>query len=330
MTTPRPNATSLIGGAFSANRRQTRDYESQHAASPILLSPGDVSGGYDASRLLLTTLGGKPRLITEKDLKAFQRNATALGKHFKGGITAQGIVDHSLPADRQRARREIHFAVPARDKGDEIIFATNAGPDSEVSRHFVTLKLEGFGAAVASPILPGKAADLLARGKVRIDCDCPHWRFVYRYIATVGRYNATIAEWGFPKITNPRLKGCACKHVLRVAVALNEGQVRSYIAKMVERSRQTVRRQAHVASEASALGVVEAQSHRKSPISLTPARSRTSGESRLRALARQVIEGNPSLSKASTAKAQASIGMLLGIGAISKKQANLLLQKIQK
>jgi hypothetical protein len=330
MAVKKPSATSFVRGAAGTHAARQREDVASREAAPHILSPNDVLGNYDAARLLYTTLGGGIRPITTSDLEAFRRNAQTVGKRFRGGITPQGVIDHSRAEDRQRARQQIHYAVPARDKAGTIQFVTNAGPDSNVSRHFITVELVYFSAAVASPKKPGQMADYLTRGKVRFDCDCERHRYWFRYIATIGRYNAGRDETGFPKIRNPQLTGVACKHVLRVMVALREGQVRNYIAKMVERGQRSVVARTAAASTETVNAILKAQTKAKSPIA-TSAQKRAASKStaRLKALAKSTIEKHPAMNRTTAAKARSNVKHLLSLKVITQAQAEAMLARIK-
>lgn len=225
-----------------ADARAQFDLERRQAASTIL-NPNEVSGEYDAGRLLTTTLGaGAPRALTHSDLRAFQQNVSTLKKKFKGGITAQAVIDMSLSIDRARANKEIRMAVPASVRGGRMHFITNSGPESDVSRHHVHVEFLDFQAAVgASPNDARKIGKLVANGRLTFDCDCGRHTFWYRYIATIGKYNFGRAETGFPKVRNPELKGVACKHVLRVMhVIQRDVTVHSRLASQVLAAREVL------------------------------------------------------------------------------------------
>ncbi len=236
-------ATERLGSAKrEAAERAQFDLERRQAATTIL-HPNEVSGEYDAGRLLTTTLRGSAHhQITLNDLRAFQSNITTLKKQFKGGITAQAVIDHSLPIDRQRANKEIRTAVPVSLRGGVVHFLTNSGPESNVSRHHVHVEFLDFQAVVgASPNEPKKIGKLVAAGRLSFDCDCGRHTFWYRYVATVGKYNYGRAETGFPKIRNPNLRGVACKHVLRVMhVIQRDAGVQTKIAAQVLKAREAL------------------------------------------------------------------------------------------
>lgn len=235
-------ATTRIGSA----KREAADAAefdlARRQAATTILNPNELSGEYDAGRLLKTSLRGQIRDITQDDIRAFQANVRNLKKKFKGGITAQAVIDLALNEDRERANKQIRMAVPASIHGSKVHFITNAGPDSDVARHHVHVNFLDFEAAVgASPNDPKKIGKLVTNGRLQFDCDCGRHTFWYRYIATVGKYNLGRAETGFPKIRNPRLKGVACKHALRVMqVILKDGAVQLKIAQSVLKARQVL------------------------------------------------------------------------------------------
>lgn len=221
--------------AVAEARQRAAEELKQRRGATTILAPEDVRGEYDAGRLLMTTLGGTPRVLTDDDLRQFAHQAKQLGKRFTGGITARQVIDMSLPDRRSRANEQIRFAVPMEFKGGRLHLVTNAGPDSKSLRHHVHVEFLNYTAAVASPSKMADIAKTLATGPLRFDCDCGDHRFRFRYIATVGKYNAGRAEPGFPKFTNPTLQmhGVACKHVIRVMHSLSQPILRKKVEEMV-------------------------------------------------------------------------------------------------
>lgn len=224
MATARPsvNLKAILGKrGFTSEVKRLRDADAeQRAQARTILDPLDVAGEYDAARLLKTTLGGQVRPITLDDLKHFSYLANRLGKRFKGGITARGVIDASLPADRERSNAQIRTAVVVKAQAGMLHFVTNAGPGSDVVRHHVHVEFPAFKAFSASPQDPRKLARPLLDGPLKFDCDCGRHRYWFRFIATKGGFAAGRPEVGYPKIRNPKLVGVACKHVLRVMAAL--------------------------------------------------------------------------------------------------------------
>ena len=265
-TVPRINLAALLGKrGFTAESNRLRKAEAeQRAQAKTILDPLDVAGEYDAARLLQTTLGGELRPITLDDLRQFAHNARKLGKRFKGGITAKGVIDASLQVDRDRANREIRTAVVVKAHAGNLHFITNAGPDSDVVRHHVNVEFPAFKAYAASPQKPPLLAKAMLAGPLRFECDCGRHRYWFRFLATKGGFNAGRAETGFPKIRNPKLVGVACKHALRAMLAvLNDANVRAQAAKMIAAAQKNdVKAQTVTAAEARAAAEKQlAQAH---------------------------------------------------------------------
>lgn len=254
------NIFDLKGAVSEARARAKADADRRAAAGSgeksVILNPKDVRGDYDAVRLLSTTLGlqpgEKPRALTSDDLAAFRHNANLLGKRFAGGVTPRNVIDMSETVDRKRAREQITTALPVSARGVkdasgkvdrlEVRFMTNASKDSPDDRHHVTVEFMGYPVAIASAAKKTavKGALLMRKQNVRFDCDCGRHTFWYRYLATIGNYNAGRAENGYPKIRNPNLAGMACKHVLRVMTEIESGAyVASFLTRAVEKGRKS-------------------------------------------------------------------------------------------
>ncbi len=221
-TMPRINLAALLGKrGYGAEVKRIRDQDAdQRAQARTILDPLDVAGEYDAARLLKTTLGGQLRPITLEDLRQFSNLATKLGRRFKGGITARGVIDASLEIDRQRSNAQIRTAVVVKAQAGLLHFITNASADSDAIRHHVHVEFPAFKAFAASPNDPKKLARPMLNGPLKFDCDCGRHRYWYRFIATKGGFAAGRPETGYPKIRNARLVGVGCKHVLRVMQAV--------------------------------------------------------------------------------------------------------------
>jgi len=278
------------GSSAEAKRRFDTDRREREAAGKaprsIILNPSDVRGQYDASRVLTTTLGGARRLLTHEDLAAFRRNMTLARQNFQGysGITARQVIDLASSGplltklgdigDLGRAREQIKMAAPvaatipaASRHSLDVRFLTDAGPDSKVARHTVIVRLHGYGeqlrvlaAAPLDPVdarterarTPKQAADALRRGYLAFDCDCERHRYFFRYVATIGGFNAGRDETGYPKVRNPGLKGVACKHVLRVMAELqSSASILNFIEKAMAKAQASIeKRISHAATQA--------------------------------------------------------------------------------
>jgi hypothetical protein len=80
------------------------------------------------------------------------------------------------------------------------------------------------------------SANRAAMGHVSFDCGCGRHQFWYRYLAHIGGFAVEPpAENVFPKIRNKHLKGCACKHVMKVLMVLQSPTLHVPLAKEMER-----------------------------------------------------------------------------------------------
>ena len=244
-----------IGEARRLSRQERQDrINAEKQPDSIILTKREVQGEWDASRVLFTTIGGAPRPITVNDLAQFRHNMRIAQSNFKGdGITARQVIDLAaskpMPGtgsdtDIDRARKQIHMAVPASAFNNEVRFITNAGPESKVSRHHVLIRFNAFAEAanklmsakVRDRKTPKQTANWLRKQKLAFECDCGRHRYWFRYISTIGNFNAGRKELGYPKIRNPNLKGVACKHVLRVMSEIESSSiVLNFLTKHMEK-----------------------------------------------------------------------------------------------
>lgn len=252
----------IKGHISEARNRAATDRREREAAekSPnsIILTKREVQGEWDASRVLMTTIGGAPRPITTNDLAQFRHNMRIAQKNFNGdGITARQVIDlassrpmpgASPETDIDRARKQITMAVPVSAFNNEIRFITNSGPNSDVNRHHVLVRFNAFVEAANKLMASGakdrkdpkQTANWLRKQKLAFDCDCGRHRYWFRYISTIGNFNSGRKELGFPKIRNPNLKGVACKHVLRVMSEVeSSGVVLNFLSRHMEKLRDS-------------------------------------------------------------------------------------------
>lgn len=305
----------LHGSASEAKSRAAADAAQRKSAGvaprSIILRPDEVHGEYDAARVLTTTLGGVHRPITTDDLASFRQNIRTVQRSLKGGIRVRQVLDLSLPSDRERARSQIHMAVPAIANNGKVRFVTSAGPDSDVSRHHVTVEFLGFGAAASAGRSSAKQmAAFIRKEPIKFDCDCGRHRYFLRYISTIGGFNAGRAETGFPKITNPRLVGVACKHVLRVMAEIESSAgVLNFLTKLIERSRASDDSNARLRNtQKDAEALAEKQGKRVRDIKTSDDRQKDRDAARARKALSDALKKAPPPKKkaASTRKASAT------------------------
>lgn len=240
-----------LRGATGAAKKSYAKESAQRVAAGnkdqnVILTPEDLSGNYDAQRVLETTLGGQLRPVTSDDLTAFAKNVATVAHTYKKGITAKAVIDlaRSKPvsyaslewqgkSDIDKAGEEIKHATPHSVHKGLMRFVTPSASDKSL-RHYVSIRFESWATALMSPVSVSKTdiapdwrktALWLKNQPLAFDCDCGRHKFWYRYVATIGKFNAGRAEHGFPKIRNPNLRGVACKHTLRVMSDIQKGHL---------------------------------------------------------------------------------------------------------
>lgn len=260
----------------------------QKAPDNTLLSPDEVGGDYVLSRALYTTDGGKPRLITHDDLRNFSARTKELKKAarkggFSGGIKAKQVIDRSWQDDRDRANAQIHMANPVAyravteggGQGSALLvqFYTSASRTSGFTHHNVNVQFLRLGEEVGSPDKAIKAAKRLTSGALKFECSCPRFKYFFRYVASQAGYVCGRVENAFPKITNPKITGVACKHALRVMQVIDRSAVfQGYIAKALQKFRDDIEhtdQTERIADQRQLEAQIKRESHAKRNIKTT-------------------------------------------------------------
>lgn len=231
-----------IGNAESQlNRLRQHDLDRRRAGSSSILNPTAVQGSTSPARVLFTTLGGIARPINQQDLATFRARIAEVGTNLRQGVTAAEAINLSRQIDRERANKEIRYAAPTLVRGGEVRFLTDSGPESKVSRHHTRIEFVNWAAAIARPATALQSAAWLCReGSLRLECQCEAFTFWgFRYIASVGGYVLGRRETGYPKIRQPTLAGCLCKHLIRTLTTLQADTiVRKRIADAIDQERR--------------------------------------------------------------------------------------------
>lgn len=233
-------------------RALAKEDEDQRVGAANILDPRQVASGksWTPSKVLEATLGtsavvsGQQSVaLTAKQIRAFKQNIKSVQRQFRGGMTAQQVLDFSAAIDKQRAQREIRVSMPVSSKGGRVQFTTSASLKYKATKHHVTVEFMSFEAAVAGgQASPLTMARWLREEPLKFDCDCGRHKFFYRYITTIGAFNAGRPELGYPKVTNPELKGVACKHVVRTMTEIaRSAHVTGFLAKLIEKGRAAKR-----------------------------------------------------------------------------------------
>lgn len=220
---------------------------------------------WSPAKILNTTLGGFYRPITLDDLRVFQQNMIRFRKEVGknvfdqtyAGVTPRQVINISASTplsyraggiyknDLDKARRQITMAMPVSATGNTIRFLTNAGGESKATRHNVIVQLLEYDSAISQLYTadknnrkkPSQLANAIRKGRVKFDCDCERHRYFFRFLATIGGFNAGRPEEGYPKIRNPNLRGIACKHVIRVMTELESSNTTlKFLTKHLEKA----------------------------------------------------------------------------------------------
>lgn len=232
-----------VGNAISAlNRIRQNELDSRRQAKTIL-RPQEVAGTLSPARMLTTRLGGAgARPITPADLAHFKKEVTALGDKARQGLTAKEALGLSRTIDIERAKAQIRYSMPVRLQAGKVHLVTDSGPDSKVMRHHVNVEFALYSTALSRPGAPSQVAQwLMKESPLRFECDCHHFRYFLRFVATAGGWVAGRAEHGLPKLTNPTFDGACCKHLVRVMTdAQMSVGLRQRVAQMVEADRARI------------------------------------------------------------------------------------------
>lgn len=182
---------------------------------------------------------GLTQQYTLQDLKRFAdqiNNAARKYQSHTKGVPLLQLEASSLPIDKQRARA-VRNARLYKIDGNMLYFRVSG---VQQAYYQVRIRMEDWG-KLASRVHASAAsvAKMAAMGNLSIDCQCGRHQYWYRYLANIGAYDVSPPkEQGFPKIRNPRLTGCCCKHVLKVLAVLKTTAIHNVLAREVERVRE--------------------------------------------------------------------------------------------
>ena len=149
------------------------------------------------------------------------------------GIPLHQLVRSSTAKDKERAK-EVRSAVFYGRKGNILYFQVsgNARP-----HYRVQIRLEEWDKAVSTATPTLRAVQQILSGGLSIECPCGRHQYWYRYLATIGNYAIEPKERDFPKIRNPTLTGCCCKHVLKVLQTIRSTRVTFLLARELDKER---------------------------------------------------------------------------------------------
>ncbi len=182
---------------------------------------------------------GLTQRYTLADLKRFADTINKAAKQYQShtrGVPLLQLESASLPIDKERARK-VRNARLYKIDGDMLYFRVTG---VQLPFYQVRIRMEDWGKlATRVHASASSVAKMAAMGNLSIDCQCGRHQYWYRYLANIGGYDVNPPkEQGFPKIRNPTLTGCCCKHVLKVLAVLKTTAIHNVLAREVERVRE--------------------------------------------------------------------------------------------
>lgn len=225
---------------FNARRAAQKQ---QRKAAQQTLSPNQIrqairSGDLPAYSAVLigSKAGGDP--FTIDDMRAFDEARKATSKKWKRsrGAPLEQLIVASRKIDVQRANQEIKRASLYKIRGELLHFNVTASGKHKETSYQVRIRLENWMEELTNTQRSWMAAvKRVLQGGVSIDCQCGRYQYWYRYVATAGNFAIAPYEKDFPKIRNPKLSGCCCKHQLKALAALKSPTVQAQLAKQMEK-----------------------------------------------------------------------------------------------
>lgn len=237
-------ALQEIAKAFDKEAREERREATALRTEAVgLLTPALLRKHIKSGADLVLAYGHKGATVsyTVNDLKRFVEARERADKTFRPetrGVPLAQLENASREADRQRSQ-EVKSAQLYKVSGNMLSFQVQGN----LKPHYlVRVRLEDWEAHLHNPyLIPLMAAKEAATGRISFDCACGRHQYWYRYLTQIGGFAINPpTERDFPKIRNPGLTGCCCKHVLKVLRVLKTNAVHAVLARELERQSSSV------------------------------------------------------------------------------------------
>ncbi|MBO6171717.1 MAG: hypothetical protein J6N67_06115, partial [Desulfovibrio sp.] len=202
-----------------------------------ILKTQPIASHADRQRIVLA-YGMTQEVFSPEELRQFLNTIEKTRKAFNPRHGAHGVpygalIRASRPVDVKRSK-QVRGATLYQRKGDIIYFQVTG---NHQAFYRVQIKLEEWNSYITDATPALKAVKNMIAGRLSFECPCGRHQYWYRYLATLGNYALKPTETGFPKIRNPQLTGCCCKHVLKVLHDLKSTRVMFLLAKELDRER---------------------------------------------------------------------------------------------
>lgn len=178
--------------------------------------------------------------FTIDDLKRFVAANERAQKNFRQEVRGVPLVQLERNSDRKDVERSREVRSATLYRIDKNLLHFRVSGNSKPN-YLVRVRLEDWNLALHSTANPLVSARMAATGRISFDCACGRHQYWYRYLTNIGGFDVNPPkEQDFPKIRNPGLKGCCCKHVLKVLRVLKSNTVHAVLAKEIERQGSTI------------------------------------------------------------------------------------------
>ena len=229
---------------FDREARKERQDAGEHRADAVgLLTPALLRKHIKSGTDLVLAYGRKGTAVsyTVDDLKRFVEARERADKAFRPeprGVPLAQLENASREADRQRSQ-EVKSALLYKVSGNMLFFQVQGN----ITPHYlVRVRLEDWERHLHTPYLnPLIAAKEAATGRISFDCACGRHQYWYRYLTQIVGFAINPPKGqDFPKIRNPGLTGCCCKHVLKVLRVLKTNAIQIVLSRELERQSASV------------------------------------------------------------------------------------------
>lgn len=224
----------------TAERREAREVREDAVG---LLTPALLRKHIRAGTDLVLAYGRKGHTVefTVDDLKRFVEANARAQKTFRRDVRGVPLLqlEKASAHDDVLRSRNVRSATLYKVNKNLLFFSVtgNSRPHYQVR-----IRLEDWDVALHSPYANAlTAARTVATGRISFDCSCGRHQYWYRYLTHIGGFDVNPpAEQDFPKIRNPGLKGCCCKHVLKVLRVLKSNTIHAFLATEIDRQAANV------------------------------------------------------------------------------------------
>lgn len=225
--------------AAMADRREARELRKDAVG---LLTPALLRQNIRNGTGLVLAYGRRGLTVefTLDDLKHFVAANERAQKGFRQEIRGAPLAQLERSSSRKDIERSRTVRAATLYKIDKNLLHFRVTGNSK-PHYLVRVRLEDWNLALHSTVNPLVSARMAATGRLSFDCACGRHQYWYRYLTNIGGFDVNPPkEQDFPKIRNPGLTGCCCKHVLKVLRILKSNTIHAVLAKEIERQSATI------------------------------------------------------------------------------------------